>query len=260
MAAIIICVKKENSMRRINPGCKFIGVFLPALILSLRFEILLNVCVFAVCMLLLILSRVSLLRMGKLLLPVTIIAAGLFMTGYIFSSDASAADVAPGMGRAIVFPASTASGLVMATRIFAFVGLGMLFSFTTNMKEFIYSLEQQFRLPSRFAYGILAAFHLGPMMPYEYKKTSHAFLARGQKFFPLSPNVLVPFIIKSVRWSESLAVAMESKGFDENIPRTRLQTMQVRWFDYAFVVVSVGFTILGIIVTLTGSLICFILS
>jgi len=247
MAVITTAAKRESFMiKKINPGCKFIGVFLPALILSLRFEILLNVWVFAVCIFLLLISRVSLLRMCKLLFPVTVIAASLFMTGYIFSSDTSIADVTPGMGKAMAFPASVASGLLMATRILAFVALGMLFSFTTNMKDFIYSLEQQFRLPSRFAYGVLAAFHLGPMMPYEYKKTSHAFLARGQKFFPLSPKVLVPFIIKSVRWSESLAIAMESKGFDQDGPRTCLQIMRVRWYDYAFVVMFVGLTVLGI--------------
>ena len=176
-------------LRKVNPGYKCIGIFLPALILSFRYQILLNVCVFGLCMLLLILSRVSLMRMARILFPAAIVAAGLFMTGYMFSSESSAA-FSSGMGQALAFPASVADGLLMSTRILAFAGLGMLFTFTTNMQEFIYSLEQQFRLPSRFAYGILAAFHLGPMMPYEYKKTSHAFLARGQSFFPVSPKVL----------------------------------------------------------------------
>jgi len=181
----------------------------------------------------------------KVLFPVFIVAAGMFMTGFLFSMD-SGMTITSSMGKAIVYPASVISGLQVATRILAFAGLGMIFSFTTNMQEFIYSLEQQLHLPSRFAYGILAAFHLGPMMPYEYQKTSHAFLARGQNFFPLSPKVLVPFIIKSVRWSESLAVAMESKGFDQDGSRTCLYVMRVRWFDYAFIVISVGLTVLGI--------------
>ena len=234
-------------LKKINPACKFTGVFLPALILSFHFNIQLNVWVFAVCMILLLFSRPSLLNVAKIMLPALVISFGLFMTGFIFSSDTSAADVAPGLGRAVVFPASVASGLVMGTRILAFVSLGMLFSFTTNMRDFIYSLEQQFRLPSRFAYGILAAFHMGPMMPHEYKKTIHAFQARGQKFFPLSPNVLVPLIIKSVRWSESLATAMESKGFDEDARRTCLKVMKLSWYDYAFITVSIVLSIMGIV-------------
>ena len=232
-------------MRRINPSCKFAGVLLPALILSFHYQILLNVCVFGVCMLLLIVSLVSFRKIIRVLFPAVILAAGLFMTGYIFSSDTSTA-VGANFGREMAFPASAANGLHMATRILAFAALGMVFAFTTNMQEFIYSLEQQFRLPSRFAYGILAAFHLGPVMPYEHKKTSHAFLARGQSFFPLSPKVLAPFIIKSVRWSESIAAAMESKGFDQDGSRTCLRIMRVKWFDYCFVILSVGLTILGI--------------
>ena len=233
-------------LRTLNPGYKCIGVFLPALMLSFSYQILLNICIFGTCILLLLLSRASLVRMARVLFPVIIAAAGLFMTGYFFSTD-SAETIGSSLGKAIVYPASIAGGLQLATRILAFAGLGMTFSLTTNMQEFIYSLEQQFHLPHRFAYGVLAAFHLGPMMPYEYKKTMHAFLARGQSFLPLSPKVLVPFIIKSVRWSESLAVAMESKGFDQDGSRTCLHVMHVRWFDYAFIVLSVGLTALGII-------------
>ena len=233
-------------MRKINPSFKFAAVLLPALILSFQFQIFLNVCVFGLCLLLLIISRVPLRNVLRVLFPAFLLAAGLFMTGYIFSTD-SATAAGANFGREMAFPASVANGLLMSTRILAFACLGMVFAFTTNMQEFIYSLEQQLRLPSRFAYGILAAFHLGPMMPYEYKKTSHAFLARGQKFFPLSPKVLAPFIIKSVRWSESLAIAMESKGFDEDGRRTCLRVMRVRWFDYAFVFLSVGLTVLGVV-------------
>jgi len=218
---------------------------LPALILSFSFQIFLNVSVFGICLLLLILERVPFRNIMRVLFPVAILAAGLFMTGYVFSSDTGTA-AGVNFGREMAFPASVANGLNMATRILAFASLGMVFGFTTNMQEFIYSLEQQLRLPSRFAYGILAAFHLGPMMPYEYKKTAHAFLARGQNFFPLSPKVLAPFVIKAVRWSESLAVAMESKGFDQNGQRSRLRVMQVRWFDYAFIVLSTGLTLFGV--------------
>jgi energy-coupling factor transport system permease protein len=142
---------------------------------------------------------------------------------------------------------SIAGGLQIATRIMVYAALGMVFSFTTDARQFAYSLEQQFRLPSRFAYGVLAAFHLVPLMPYEYKKISYAFLARGQKYSPLSPKVIVPFLIKSVRWSETLAIAMESKGFDQDGSRTCLHVVRVKWYDWAFVVLSVGLTVFGMV-------------
>jgi energy-coupling factor transport system permease protein len=184
--------------------------------------------------------------MIKILIPAIVMAAGLFMTAYLFSSDTAASS--SGMGSEILsFSTSAAGGLQIATRILVYVALGMVFSFTTEARDFICSLEQQFRLPSRFAYGVLAAFHLVPMMPYEYKKTSHAFQARGQKYFPLSPKVIVPFLVKTVRWSESLAIAMESKGFDQDGQRTCLHVIRVRWFDWAFVILSVALTVVGMV-------------
>jgi energy-coupling factor transporter transmembrane protein EcfT len=191
-----------------------------------------------------ILSRVSLPRLLKALFPVALAAFGLFMTGFIFSSD-SGTVIVSNLDNGIVYSSSIGDGLLLSTRILVFAGLGLAFSFTTNMQDFIYSLEQQFRMPKHFAYGILAAFHLLPMMPYEFKKISHAFLARGQRFFPFSPKVLVPFMIKSIRWSESLAIAMESKGFSQGGSRTSLRVIQVRWFDYGFVILSVGLAVFG---------------
>lgn len=233
-------------LQKINPTCKCIGVLVPALLLSFSYKISLNLVVLCICLFLLLLSRISPLRIVRILLPVSVAAFGLFMTGFLFSSQPDAT-LGSSIGQVIVYPASVGSGLQISTRILAFAGLGMVFSLTTQSKLFVYSLEQQLHLPSRFAYGVLAALHLAPLLPYEYKKTSQAFLARGQKFFSLSPKVLVPFIIKSVRWSESLAIAMESKAFDQDGSRTHLQIITVHWFDYVFAILPCGLTLLGVL-------------
>ena len=232
-------------LKRINPSFKCIAVLVPALMLSFSYKTALNLWVFFVCMILLAISRVPILKVMKMLIPVLIAAIGLFMTGYLFSKPGEV--IGSSMGKSIVYPASVESGLMIATRVLAFAGLGMAFSFTTPSKDFVYSLEQQCRMPSQFAYGVLAAFHLAPIMPHEYKKTKYAFAARGQNHFPLSPKILIPFVIKSVRWSESLSIAMESKGFDQEAKRTCLRVMQVRWFDYAFTLSSIGLTFLGML-------------
>lgn len=69
-----------------------------------------------------------------------------------------------------------------------------------------------------FAYGLLAAWGILPNMMEEYKRTRAAFAARGIRVFPVSPALLKPLLVKSVRWSEELSIAMESRGFDGRAP------------------------------------------
>jgi ABC-type cobalt transport system, permease component CbiQ and related transporters len=232
---------------KINPSYKCIGVLIPALFLSFCYQVVLNISIFGICILLLLVSKVSVSRIIKSLFQVLIAAVGLFMTGFLFSKETGEMMIFIA-GNEIVYSASVDAGLQVATRILLFAGLGMLFSLTTDGKEFVCSLEQQFGLPSRFTYGILAAFHLLPMIPREYKKTIDAFLARGKSIFPLSPAILIPFIIKSIRWSESLAIAMESKGFDSDGERTCMHVITVKWFDYLFMGSIISIVIVGIII------------
>ena len=60
------------------------------------------------------------------------------------------------------------TALQLATRLLAYAGLGMLFALSTSGEFFIASLLHQCHLPPRFAYGILAAFHLMPGMVREF--------------------------------------------------------------------------------------------
>ncbi|MBQ8469510.1 MAG: energy-coupling factor transporter transmembrane protein EcfT, partial [Clostridia bacterium] len=51
-----------------------------------------------------------------------------------------------------------------------------------------------------------------------------------------SPAVLKPLLVKSVRWSEALAVAMESKGFDGHGERSSYEAPTVRTVDKVMLV------------------------
>ncbi|QIQ21707.1 energy-coupling factor transporter transmembrane component T family protein [Zophobihabitans entericus] len=224
-------------MQYLNPAYKCLTIIICGILLSLTYHIYFNLTVFVVALILLLLAKANLKKLFIILFWVSLAAAGFFTAGFFFSS-APETSISTSLNQAVMMPVSVQSGLQLATRIYAFAGLGLLFALTTNMQQFVYSLEQQFRLPSKFAYGILAALNLAPLLPYEYKKSVHALQARGRLAFPLSLHILTPLMVKSIRWSESLAIAMESKGFDENSPRTHFVIMKVRWFDYLFMVLS----------------------
>ena len=73
-------------------------------------------------------------------------------------------------------------------------------------------------------------------MALEYRRTKAAFRARGIKVFPISPSLLAPLLVKSVRWSEELSIAMESKGFSAKAERTDAMPIQIHKRDVAFTV------------------------
>ena len=50
--------------------------------------------------------------------------------------------------------------------------------------------------------------------------------------------LLKPLLVKSVRWSEELSIAMESRGFDGRVPRTCSQPLRLRPVDVLFPILS----------------------
>ena len=216
-------------MKSLNPACKLIGLVVPTLLLAGLHHPAVNLAVFAVCLAALLLSRANVKVLAGALLPVLLVAVGMFSTGYHFHAGAgmpinAAAQALTG--------AAVWNGLVLGSRVLAFAGLGLLFVLTTDRILLVRSLQQQLRLPPVFAWGIL------PNMMEEYKRTRAAFAARGIRVFPVSPALLKPLLVKSVRWSEELSIAMESRGFDGRVPRTCSQPLRLRPVDVLFPILS----------------------
>lgn len=220
-------------IKRINPSIKLLGVMLPAVLLAFFYRPILNLIVFLVCLIWLFIAKVKLRKMLPLLLPTLAIAVTMFWTGYYFTNQ-----TVYGLKEQIFTDAAILNGLQLSSRVLAFSGLGMLFLYTTDKTALIQSLMQQCKLPPKFAYGILAAWNIIPNMRYEYQKTKAAFYARGTYPVAFSPRLLVPLLVKSVRWSEALAIAMESKGFGEQKERGFYEILQVTARDGAFLTVS----------------------
>ena len=214
-------------LERWNPTVKAFTVLICVILLSFEYLVSLNLLVLAVCLLLLMFcSRVSLKKIGVILLPACIAAFGLFVTGLYYARggstqtmDLSSLSAMPYSVRAALSQ-NLYTALQLATRLLAYAGLGILFALSTEGDFFIASLLHQCHLPPKFAYGILAAFHLMPGMAREYAQVRTAFAARGLEAGPLSMKPVFTMLVNSVRWSESIAMAMESKGFCGDAPRT----------------------------------------
>ena len=86
-----------------------------------------------------------------------------------------------------------------------------------------------------------------PGMAREYAQVRTAFAARGLKAGPLSMKPVFTMLVNSVRWSESIAMAMESKGFDGHETRSDFEPVRVRWFDGLFCAVCAALCVVMLV-------------
>lgn len=224
-------------MNTLNPVCKFFGILIPTFILAAIHDPILNLITFLVCLILLLVSRIRLKFLFILMAPILLIAIGMFFTGYHFQSAAASPVNAENMN---LTHTAVWNGLIMSSRVLVYAGLGFLFALTTNKIELIRSMEQQLRLSPLFSYSLMAAWNIFPNLLEEYKKTRIAFQARGLRSYPLSPTLLKPMLVKAIFWSEALAIAMESKGFNGKAKRTEYYQLKPTCKDYLFPIVTSG--------------------
>lgn len=218
-------------MRSLNPACKLISLLAATLLLAGLRDPWWNLAAFAASMLLLLLSGIRIRTLLLYLVPVALAAAGMFFTGYRFTADGSM----PVRSDAFLQGSSNLlNGITQLSRVLAYAGLGYLFALTTDRVFMVRSFQKQLHLPQVFAYGLLAAWGIFPHMALEYRRTRAAFRARGIRVFPISPALLAPLLVKSVRWSEELSIAMESKGFSADAERTESTPVHVHAKDAAF--------------------------
>ena len=221
-------------MRSLNPACKFISLLAITMLLAGLRDPWWNLAAFSVCVILLLLSGIRPRTLLLYLIPVALAAAGMFFTGYRFTAEGAM----PVRSDAFIFQGNShlMNGITQLSRVLAYAGLGYLFALTTDRVFMVRSFQKQLHLPQAFAYGLLAAWGIFPHMALEYRRTKAAFRARGITVFPISPALLAPLLVKSVRWSEELSIAMESKGFSSKSRRTESSPVRVHGKDIAFTV------------------------
>ena len=232
-------------MKRLNPAIKLICLAALTFALAFRHQPIINLIFFAGCVVSILISGTSVKKFFILLSPVLLAAIGMFFTGYYFTAGSG---MPVNTNLLVVANSHLWNGLTHASRVLAFAGGGYLFCLTTDRVQMIRSFQQQFHVPAIFAYGLLAAWGIFPQMMQEYRRTRAAFRARGKNPFPVLPAFLKPLLVKSVRWSEALAVAMESKGFDGHSSRSTYEPVKINWYDWVFAAVSLGLCLIIIFI------------
>ena len=81
----------------------------------------------------------------------------------------------------------------------------------------------------------------------EYRQVRTAFAVRGIPAGPLSMKPLFTMLVNSIRWSSSVAMSMESKGFSGQRNRTFYRIPSVKWYDIVFFAVLIGGILAGMV-------------
>lgn len=222
-------------MKTLNPSVKLFVILALALVISFQTNSRLTLLV-TIVFLVLTLKELTIKKMVLLFGLLSLSALGVFFTGLIFYQNQTTQD---SQAQAIQY------GLDMAARVYCFGILGTAFTATTKIDDLIYSLQQQVALPPVFAYGLMAAFQIAPILPTEYKHIKQSLRSRGMTVGPFSMTFLIPLLVKSVRWSELLADAMTSRGFDPAANRSYAKTFTIRHRDWLFILCCVTVSLIG---------------
>ena len=232
---------RPTVLEKINPFIKVVTILVCGILMALTSSWKLNLAVLIAALLaLLLLSNCKLSSLVKTFVPVILLAGAVCVSGMSYGKSAA-------QSASIYDVASMDSALLLSTRILAYVGMGMLFALSTDQKEFIMSLMHQAHVKPKFAYGVLAAVNLIPTLRREWDEVNLAYRARKKRTGLLPIGPLFNTLVNGIRWSENVAMAMESKGFDGDGSRTFAITTRVRARDICFAVLCIGLMAAGTI-------------
>lgn len=128
-------------------------------------------------------------------------------------------------------------GLQLSSRCFVLGMIGLNLAYTVKKEHLMASLVQQAKLPMKIAYSIYAALHLAELMKEEYRYSKIALQMRGINPIISEIDALFAMMVRLLRWSDSLAIAMECRGFSEKRILYNKQTITKKDWLYLLLLV-----------------------
>lgn len=198
-----------------NPSLAFLLAFLISLEISLKASLTTNLIIIGAAILYLLLRRIKLKDLGLLLLIPLIAAFTVFATLYWFSPHPD-----------------HYYAWVLSSRVYVYVTTISCLAKTTTVTKLARSLEQNLHLPSKFAYGVLAALNIIPQMKTAVRQIRTAGMMRGVYLSLWSPQLYFKAILVALRSADNLAQGMESHGYREGRKRSAIVKIPLTTSDW----------------------------
>lgn len=132
-------------------------------------------------------------------------------------------------------------------RFFVMISAGLLFAFTTSPQKLAQSLEKM-KVPTSLTFTLSIAIRYIPTLAREASTIFKALKLRGVKIsawdFIRKPSyiyrgMIIPLIIRTIKLSDEIAIAAESRGFCSSKDRSSLNEVELTMKDYRFIFVII---------------------
>jgi energy-coupling factor transport system permease protein len=174
--------------------------------------------------------------------PLVVSALGIVVTMILFSASRTGT-LLMSLGPLDITTGVLVSASGLALRIFAVALPGVFVFATTDPTDLADALVQNAKAPARFAIGALAAFRLVPLLGQEWQMLTLARRARGVDAgrnpvaqLRLFGSTAFALLVGALRRGSRLAVAMDARGFDSDLPRTYARRQVFTRADAALIV------------------------
>lgn len=189
--------------------------FIISLEISLKASLTTNILVIVFALIYLIWTKIKLKELLLLIILPFIAAFTIFATLYWFSpvSDAYYA-------------------WDLSTRVYVYTLTIACVTRNITTTDFARSLEQNMHLPSKFAYGVLAAINIIPKMKMAVKQIRASAMMRGMYLSFWSPVLYFKAILVALNSADNLAQGMESHGYVEGQKRSTIVVIPLTKKDW----------------------------
>ncbi len=205
-------------------------------------------------------SGIPLQPLPRRMWPVALGALGIGLTAAL--GNAADRDLAlptlMALGPLRLTPPGLEAGVALALRILV-IGLTSLLVFApADLTRLADALVQQLHLPDRLAYGSVAAMGLAPRTAADWQATGAARRLRGLAprtpggRLAAVPGRLLVVLVMAFRRGERLALAMDARGFDSGLVRSRFRPVRAGPLDVVVLAVAVATVLLVVVVQQAG--------
>ncbi|HLS07507.1 energy-coupling factor transporter transmembrane component T [Lentibacillus sp.] len=238
----------------INPSIKMVAVFIPGILLGLTYDVFTPLLYFIfILTVTFTMTDIPIFRWLKLFSPFLILALGFaWMTMLYANQTFSGGDEIFSLWVFEVTAGSFQTGVSVGLRSLCFGALSLMFILTTDSTKLMLSFMQQFRLPPKITYGILAGYRFLPVFQHELQILKQAHRIRGvvrargiKGRLNQFRRYAIPLLANGIRKAERVSIAMESKGFTGDTDRTHYHRMTVEKRDWLFFALMIG-VLLGV--------------
>lgn len=229
--------KKETILFKINPATKIVMMVLVSLLVTFSYDVFIPISILAFLFLAILLTGdFGALFLSRKMIPYLVVGFSLSLFLILPNSFNPNGDI-----QFLVFNIDKAvliRCIAIGLRLLTFALMSLAFVLSTEPRDFVMSLIQQFRMPYVIGYSFLSAYRFLPTFGEELNKIILAQEIRGEHLnknifsrIYNAPKYLIPLLAVSIRKAERIALAMESRGFKMQGNRNYYRKLKIGRID-----------------------------